>query len=203
MRLLLLNLLLAIPCLSQGNVYIAVLGGIATLSGDTRTPAAGPVGVAFYEPRIGAAWNLAAGFHINDWFSVQANYIGNRNRLGWTYFGDNLRTLLPYQTAQHAAVADLLLYFRDRQNWVRPYLSAGLGVAHTRSELLVPEHQQPETSNNLLLRSAVGVDLRLTQNLRFRYSFSESISGNPFAGPVPSKKSFMNFQNLFGVALYF
>jgi hypothetical protein len=195
-------LALTLSCVAQPAWYAAVLGGIATLSGDTRTPASGPIAVAFYEPNNGAAWNLAAGRHLSDWFSVQGNYIGNRNRLQWTYFGDNLRIITPYRTAQHAGVADLLLYFRERRNWIRPYLSAGIGAAHTRADLRIPQLGK-ETSVEVLMRVAVGVDVLLKRNLRFRYSFSESLSGNPFAGPVPAKKAFMNFQNLFGAVWYF
>ena len=203
MRLLLLGLALTLSCLAQPAWYVAGLGGIATLSGDTRRPASSPIAVAFYEPENGAAWNLAAGRHLNDWFSVQGNYIGNRNRLEWTYFGDNLRTSIPYRTAQHAGVADLLLYFRGRRDWIRPYLSAGIGAAHTRADLGIPQLLGKETSVDVLMRVAVGVDVPLTGNLRFRYSFSESLSGNPFAGPVPARKAFMNFQNLFGAVWYF
>jgi hypothetical protein len=194
---------LTLSCGAQPSWYVAGLGGIATLSGDTRTPASGPITVAFYEPENGAAWNFAAGRHLNDWFSIQGNYIGNRNRLQWTFFGDNLRSAFPYRTAQHAGVADLLLYFRDRRNWVRPYLSAGIGSAHTRADLSGPQFSRQETSVDVLMRVAVGVDVLLKGSLRFRYSFSESISDNPFAGPAPSNKVFMNFQNLFGAAWYF
>jgi opacity protein-like surface antigen len=140
---------------------------------------------------------------LNDWFSVQGNYIGNRNRLQWTYVGDNLRVTLPYRTAQHAGVADLLLYFRERRDWVRPYLSAGIGAVHTRADLHATQLDTRETSTDAVMRVAVGVDVLLKDNLRFRYSFSESLSRNPFAGPVPAKKAFMNFQNLFGAVWYF
>jgi hypothetical protein len=196
-------LALTASCIAQPAWYVAGLAGIATLSGDTRTPASGPIAVAFYEPGNGAVWNLAAGRHLTDWFTVQGNYIGNRNRLQWTYIGDDLRIIFPYQTAQHAGVADLLLYFRDRRNWVRPYLSAGIGAVHTRADLRAPQLEGNQTSVNALMRVAVGVDVLLKGNLRFRYTFSESLSGNPFAGPVRSKKAFMNFQNLFGAVWYF
>ena len=190
-------------CAAESGWYAAALGGLATLSGDTRTPATGPITVAFYEPENGRAWNFAVGRHLSDWFSIQANYIRNTNRLAWTYIGDDLRLVFPYEIAQDAGVADLLLYFRGRRDWVRPYLSAGIGAAHTRADLLVPAPQRREVSTDAVLRVAVGVDLRLTNRLRFRYSFSEGLSRSPFAGPVPSKKSYMNFQNLFGVAWYF
>ena len=105
MRLLFHALVLTVSGAAQPAWYIAGLGGISTLSGDTRSPASGPISVAFYEPENGAAWNLAIGRHLNDWFSVQCNYIGNSNRLQWTYVGDNLRVTFPYRTAQHAGVA--------------------------------------------------------------------------------------------------
>ena len=55
------------------------------------------------------------------------------------------------------------------------------------------------------LRSHVGIDVRLSRRLAFRYSFSETISGNPIAEQlVPQgQRGLMNFQNLFGFAARF
>src|SRR5688572_28483194 len=91
------------------------------------------------------------------------------------------------RTAQHAGVVDLLLYFRNRRNWVRPYLSAGIGAAHTRADLRVTHLEGKETSVDVVMRVAVGVDLLLKGNLRFRYSFSESLVDNPFAASTVEK----------------
>jgi hypothetical protein len=55
-------------------------------------------------------------------------------------------------------------------------------------------------STRIGLRSHVGIDLRLSRRVSFRYSFSEMISGNPISPSLmpPGQRGLMNFQNLFG-----
>ena len=55
-------------------------------------------------------------------------------------------------------------------------------------------------STRLLLRVAVGIDLAMGEQWSFRYSFSESISGNPISARLrlPGERNLANFQNLFG-----
>jgi hypothetical protein len=51
-----------------------------------------------------------------------------------------------------------------------------------------------------VLRSHVGIDLRLTKKLDFRYSFSELIGHNELGKRLspPGSSALKNFQNLFG-----
>jgi hypothetical protein len=51
------------------------------------------------------------------------------------------------------------------------------------------------------LRVAVGLDLTVGRGWSVRYSFSESVSGNPISAQLlpPGQRSLANFQNLFGV----
>jgi hypothetical protein len=55
-------------------------------------------------------------------------------------------------------------------------------------------------STRIGLRSHVGIDVKLSTRLSFRYSFSETISGNPISRSLtpPGLRGLMNFQNLFG-----
>jgi hypothetical protein len=55
-------------------------------------------------------------------------------------------------------------------------------------------------STRVAVRSHVGIDLRLSRRVSFRYSFSEMISGNPISPTLtpPGRRGLMNFQNLFG-----
>jgi hypothetical protein len=47
----------------------------------------------------------------------------------------------------------------------------------------------------------VGIDIRLWRRVDFRYSFSETIGGNPIGPSLtpPGQRGLMNFQNLFGL----
>jgi len=51
-----------------------------------------------------------------------------------------------------------------------------------------------------VFRSHVGIDLRLTEKLDFRYSFSEFIGHNELSKRLspPGSSALKNFQNLFG-----
>ena len=63
----------------------------------------------------------------------------------------------------------------------------------------------PIASSRIGLRSHVGIDIRLSPRLRFRYSFSETLSGNPISRSLtpPAPRRLANFQNLFGFVSHF
>ena len=56
-------------------------------------------------------------------------------------------------------------------------------------------------STRIGLRSHVGIDIRVSRHVNFRYSFSETISGNPISPSLtpPAPRRLANFQNLFGL----
>jgi hypothetical protein len=60
-------------------------------------------------------------------------------------------------------------------------------------------------STRVVLRVAVGIDLALGDRWSVRYSFSETISGNPISARLtpPGERNLANFQNLFGVVRRF
>ena len=167
-------------------------------------------------PENGPAVNLFVGADIGRFFSVQANYVWNRNDLtlvssesgsdGGSFY-EQRRT-----SAQHAVVADALLYFRDTDSRVRPYLSSGVGVMRFSSEAepdpvasgLAPPLDEL-TSSRIALRVAVGIDLEMRPGWSFRYSFSETISGNPISSHLipQGERGLANFQNLFGFVTRF
>jgi hypothetical protein len=101
--------------------------------------------VSLYKPENGGAVNLLAGLHVNDYFSVQANYVWNRNALTLTssHSSGGMATFVEERrpSTQHAVVGDALLYFRNRESWVRPYLSAGIGLVQF-SQLRADAHQR-------------------------------------------------------------
>jgi hypothetical protein len=198
--------------------FVGGTAGIATLSADARANVtATSVDVSLYKPENGSAINLLAGLHLNDYFSVQANYVWNRNTLtlisssssdGMASFFEERRN-----STQHAIVADALLYFRNRESWARPYLSSGVGLVRLQSDeptllAIRGEHMRPPAtfaSTKPALRVAVGIDLDISRGWRLRYTFSETIRKNAVSARLspPALRNLANFQNLFGVTKSF
>jgi hypothetical protein len=175
--------------LAESPYYAGALAGVSTLSADAR---AVPPAVSLYRPENGALVGVLGGIHLREYLGVQGNYTWNRNRVtlttspGGGVFRDEQR-----QAAQHAVSADLLVYFRDRLSWARPYLSVGGAVVRFRGGCSGSEPG---------LRVAVGMDLRLRDGWALRYSFCEVMSANPIAAQLEPRgtRNLANFQNLFG-----
>jgi hypothetical protein len=195
------------------RVFVGAVAGVSTLSADARSEiTTDGADVSLYKPENGPALNVVLGMHVREYVTVQANYIGNRNDLalasvrstdlGPTFYEQ------PRTSSQHAIVGDLLVYFREQRSVVRPYLSVGVGVVRfeTRangqalSRNAVPPAETVRATR-ATLRVAVGLDLRLGRGWSLRYSFSESVSGNPISAQLspPGQRNLANFQNLFGV----
>ena len=193
--------------------FAGAIAGISTLSADARSEVTpGGAAVSLYKPENGPALNLLVGVHLHEYVAVQANYIGNRNDLVLTSVratavGSSVYEQ-PRSSAQHALVADLLVYFRERRSRVRPYLSAGVGVvrletragAESRASNVMPP-PAASAATHAVLRVAVGMDVAVGRGWSARYSFSEGISGNPIGVQLspPGQRGLANFQNLFGV----
>jgi len=203
---------------AQGDrVFSGVLLGVSTLSADARsetTPS--QTAVSVYGPQNGPALNLFAGIHVAQYFSVQANWMWNRNDLTLTSSIAAPGTGAFYEqhraSRHHAVVLDGLIYFRRLDSAIRPYLGTGLSIVHFSSEETAPTTAQglnppagKIASTRIGLRSHVGIDFKLARRLAFRYSFSETISGNPISPYLtpPGGRGLMNFQNLFGFVARF
>jgi hypothetical protein len=176
--------------------YFGGLGtGIATLSGDARAEVgAGGGATSLYDAKNGLLVQVFGGRHWNDYLSAQGGYTWNRSDVTITSSLAGPRPAFRQDTVQidlHQASADLMLYFRDRRSWVRPYLSGGFAVARfTGIE-----------STKAGLRAAAGIDLVHRSGWGFRYCFVETLSGNPLAERMQprGRKKLMNFQNVFGL----
>jgi hypothetical protein len=196
----------------EQRIFTGALGGVSTLSADARSVATpSETAVSLYEPKNGPALNLFAGVHLARYFSIQANWIWNRNDLTLTSslaapasgaFYEQRRS-----SRQHAVVLDGLIYFRRLDSRIRPYLGTGLSLLHFSSEetsVTVARGLMPPAeriaSTHIGLRSHVGIDFQLARGLAFRYSFSETISANPISPSLmpAGRRGLMNFQNLFG-----
>jgi hypothetical protein len=195
----------------DGRAYAGALAGIATLSADARASTEpGRAAASLYKPENGPTLNLFAGAHMRRYVTIQANYVWNRNDVmlfssvasaaGSGFYEQ------PRASSQHGIVGDALLYFRARGDRVRPYLSTGVGVVRfnsapargVNSGLSAPEGEIAST--HVTLRVAVGIDLEVRDAWSFRYSFSETLSGNPISPRLmpPGERNLANFQNLFG-----
>lgn len=196
----------------EPRVYAGALFGVSTLSADGRSVTApAEARVSLYKPENGPALNVFAGVHLTGFLSAQASYVWNRNDVmllssflapsGGGFYEQSR------ESSQHAVVGDALLYFRARGSSVRPYLSTGVelvrfksGPAQRTVESGAPAPEGDITATNVALRVAVGIDLALGSRWAFRYSFSETISGNPISARLrpPGQRNLANFHNLFG-----
>jgi hypothetical protein len=217
-----LTVLVGLPCVTaaaQENTrfFAGGLFGISALSPDAQSVTTGSdVALSLYDPELGPALNLFAGVHVAQYFSVQANWMWNRNDITLVSSFATATGGGHYEQVrrsdQHAFVLDGLIYFRGLKSVIRPYLGTGLSVLRFSSSDAIRSAanglEPPAAgivSTHIGLRSHVGIDARLSRNVSFRYSFSETISGNPI-GPVltpPGRRGLMNFQNLFGFVARF
>jgi hypothetical protein len=197
------------------RLYAGVLAGVSALSADAAAEVDPPMGrLSSYAPSNGLAVDAFLGWHVGNYFSVQLNYVGNRNDLvlaAVSTAGDGGAYEQQRTSRQHAFVADGLIYFRNLSSRVRPYLGTGLAIVRFASDpvetsavgLDPPEGRIGATRP--ALRSHVGIDLAFGRRLRARYSFSETIGPNP-VGPrlsPPGRRALLNFQNLFGLLVTF
>lgn len=195
------------------NNFVGASGGFAILSGDGRA-VVGPSGnsISLYKPETGGAFNVFVGRHLTDYLTVQGNYIWNSNDLTLNSVVLSSSGEASYQetrnSTQHGVIGDVLLYFRSRRSWVRPYLSAGAGLVRLNSNeeqitSVVGTATLPPrifAATNPALRVAVGADLKMRSGWSFRYSFSETMTSNPISDHLspPGQGNLKNFHHLFG-----
>ena len=196
--------------------YASAIGGIATLSADAGSQAtAQGLNLSAYSPANGGALNVFVGAHLHDYFSVQADYIWNQNDVVLSSTSSSSGNFYQQSrtTSQRAVVLDLLVYFRRRESRIRPYLGTGGGVIHLSSDAVrllnsggTPVLPPPAfSSTRPVFRSHVGIDLRISRKLDFRYSFSEMIGKNDISKHLSPQapRRLANFQNLFGFVIRF
>lgn len=201
----------------QAQVYAGVLGGIATLSGDSRSVVGTNSSFSSYDPKNGPAVEVLVGAHLTDYLSLQGEYIWNSNTLTLTAGAFSNGGQQSYQetrnSSQQSLIADLMIYFRKRTSRLRPFLAVGTGVVHLSSSqqqitqsmgtpILPP---QSFSSNMIALHVPVGLDVKLGSGWAFRYTFSESLTCNPISKQLspPAQHNLQNFQNLFGITKEF
>lgn len=203
--------------IAEAQFYAGVMGGVATLSGDSRSLLGSSSSFSSYNPKNGPAVELLLGKHLSNYFTVQGEYIWNSNTLILTSAMLTGGGQQSYQetrsSSQQSVIGDLLIYFRKRGSRLRPFLSVGTGFVHLASSqqqinqligapVLPPKHF---SSNMAALHVPVGIDVKLIKGWAFRYSFSETLSSNPVSEQLspPAFHNLQNFQNLFGIIKQF
>jgi len=204
------------PSHGQTATYFGALGGISVLSADagSRTTGGG-LNLSSYSPTNGGALDLFAGVHTQNYFTLQLDYIWNSNDLRLNSSSSNSTTFYEQDrgSSQQAVIFSAMIYFRRTDSRIRPYLGTGAGVVHlsSRAERLVASGGAPVlppdefSSTSPAFRAHVGIDLRLTRRLDFRYSFSDTIGSNAISKQLspPGPRGLENFQNLFGFVIRF
>lgn len=203
---------------SKAQFYAGVLGGVSTLSGDTSAVInSNSTNFSTYNPQNGLALNGLLGRQLSDIFTIQADYVWNRNPLNLTGSTSSSGSVADYEetrrSSQQSLFASVMVYFRNRRSRIRPYLSVGTGWVHlssTETAITVmqgsPVLAPREFSANMIgLRVPVGIDVTLHEGWAFRYTFSETLSRNPISDELspPGPHSLKNFQNLIGIVYRF
>ena len=192
------------------QMFAGIVGGVSTLSADGRSVVSGEsIRISLYKPENGATAMAFAGWHFNDYLSAQGSYSWNRNDVTLTASQAAAFYEQPRTATLQTVAGELMLYFRDRRSFARPYLTAGGGLTRLGSDpagaALVRGAAPPAPGSfadtKPALRVAVGIDLRISRGLAFRYSFSETIQPNAISEQLtpPGERNLANFQNLFGL----
>lgn len=212
----LILLLCSCCCLgAEPRFYAGALGGVSSLSADASSIIGqSAAATSSYKPENGAVFGVFGGVHLNDFLSLQANFMRNRNDLTLAAVqSPNSAYEQLRQSSQLGGAGDVLVYFRRLRSRVRPFLSAGVGAVRFKSEVraltqrrgsLVPPPREFR-SVNPALRVAVGIDLEVGRGWSFRYSFLEAIQRNSISAQIapPGQRNLATFQNLFGVVTSF
>lgn len=204
------------PAFGQARTFAGTLGGVATLSADARSvPGRQGLNISLYKPENGPAISLFAGAHLNNYLSIQGNYIRNGNTLTLSSSSSDSQSSYEQRRAssQQAFVVDFLVYFRPLTDRLRPYLSVGPGLVYfsSKRKTEIALNGAPAlpparfTSTRPALRVAVGMDVALSRRFALRYSFSETIRHNDVSAQLnpPGQRDLANFQNLVGIVVRF
>jgi len=201
------------PTLAHAQLYAGILGGVSSLSGDARSIVnSDSSAFSSYDPKNGGDVSVLFGKHFSEYLSAQVSYTWNENELSLAAGSSGTGMQQAYQqtrsSSQQTAIGNVLVYFRQQKSRLRPYLSVGTGFMHFASKQETLQHvfgvpalpPQQFSANAIVLNVPVGIDVNLGKGWAFRYTFSETISGNPISERLspPGLHTFKNFQNLFG-----
>lgn len=207
------------PAVAQPRYFTGAGGGIAALSGGgSSTIGAQASAISLYKPGLGPAVHAYFGRHAWEYVGVQAAWSWNRNPLTFSSsasLGDGPAAVYEQKrsSSQHGLGADVLLYFRERRSFIRPFLAVGVNwmrlesKAQSLSTASGPVLLPPAafTANKPGLRAAAGIDLMHRSGWGLRYAFLETIQANAIGARLAPRTqgALMNFQNQFSLVKYF
>ncbi|MEO6758863.1 MAG: hypothetical protein ABIO24_05370 [Saprospiraceae bacterium] len=188
--------------------------GVSIISGGSGA-VVGPVvaSISNYEPKVGRQVHVFGGWNPWEYISVQGAWSANRNTLTFNSATADSFYQQKRKSSQQNVGGDMLLYFRERKSFVRPFLSVGVNymwfksapteVVASSGTLLPPPMFSDQASG---LRVAAGTDLVHKNGWGFRYAFMEHLQQRNVIGTrlTPgAQRQLMNFQHLFGIIKYF
>jgi hypothetical protein len=195
---------------AQERFFAGAFAGIATISADARFEVPRTAAASGYKPENGPSFSPFFGVHLNDYLSVQASYIWNRNNVRYHALHESAFYDQRARTQHQLFLGDAMLYFRGRTSWARPYLAAGMGVAYVSSSAepalgTLAGAPGDFSAHSPVLNVAVGIDMEIRRGWKFRYSFGETIQRNAFSRRLtpPAERNLAGFRNLFGFVKYF
>src|SRR5215469_3272389 len=160
------------PALAHAQLYAGILGGVSSLSGDARSiVSSDSIAFSSYDPKNGEDVSVLFGKHFSDYFSAQVSYTWNENDVSLAAGSSGNGVQQAYQqtrsSSQQSLLGNVLVYFRQRQSRLRPYLSAGTGFMHfaSRQESLQQVLGAPTlpaqrfSANVIVLNVPVGMDV--------------------------------------------
>lgn len=213
MEKMLLLLLVLINGAAAAQWFAGGTGGISTLSGDGASRVEPDrAATAQYQPKIGLAAQGFAGRQFGNYLGLQAAFSWNRNQVTFVGVDTSGAGAMAFeqerQSSQRTAGIDGLIYFRKRGEIFRPYVSVGAGWLHLSSDAggrlvtsgAVRLPAARFSAQKPYWRTAVGLDLAVKPGWRFRYTFWETVSANPFSSQLrpQGKALLLNFLNQFG-----
>jgi hypothetical protein len=198
--------LFALEAAAEERFFAGAQAGIATLSADARFETPERAAASGYKPENGPTASPFFGIHVNDYLSFQGSYIWNRNDVRFHALRGSVFYDQRARATSHLGLADVMLYFRGRGSWARPYLAAGTGIAYISNSADQPAGALPDAPGDFqeyspVLNVAVGIDVRLRRGWSFRYTFAETIQRNALSRRLtpPGRRNLAGFRNLFGV----
>lgn len=207
--------LLPIAAAQTPRFFAGAGPGIAILSAASGTAiSADRAALSNYAPKLGLMGHVFFGWHANEYLSLQGAWSYQTNDLTLSATASNGAFYQQRRDSrQHNGGGEVLLYFRNRRSFVRPFLSAGLGLQRIASDAAATLTQQGSialppaafTATEPGLRVAAGADLLLGKGWGLRYAFLETLQRNPIGRRLtPSAGSpLMNFHHVFGFVKYF
>ncbi len=172
--------LMAVPLSAQGRYELGVVGLITSYQ---KVDVVGPERSGKVGPILGPAVGFVVGQSMGDRWGGEFRYIFFQNDIELQGGGESTE----FSAQSHAVHYDVLYYFSDHEQTVRPYVAAGIGLKHYRG---TGDEQSFQPLSDLALLTntnqtvlagdvGVGVKVRIGGNALIRFEFRDYITKTP------------------------